>query len=409
MLVSRLLSHTVRSGTLNLTDAHGKRHIFGDGKPPEVSLTLHDPKLHWLLLLRPRIAAGEAFMDGRLTIERGTVYDMMDLVCRGHRERRWPAVTRVIDAAEAALRPLQQFNPIGRARANVAHHYDLSSDLYRLFLDQDQQYSCAYFSEQHDDIDRAQADKKRHIATKLLLEPGHRVLDIGCGWGGMALTLARDYGCHVTGLTLSREQHEVARRRVAEAGLEGRVDIRLEDYRIHKGLYDRIVSVGMFEHVGVNHYSTFFRCLSDRLKASGVALLHTIGRLDGPGATDAWFRKYIFPGGYNPALSEITPPVERLDLLMTDVEILRLHYAETLRLWRQRFMARRNEAVALYDERFARMWEYYLAGSEIAFRHLDLAVFQIQLAKRMDTVPKTRTYMTGDPHRDTGEPDRAVA
>jgi cyclopropane-fatty-acyl-phospholipid synthase len=409
MFLSHLLSHAVRTGTLHVTDAHGARHTFGDGTPPTVSVALHDPKLHWLLLLRPRVTAGEAYMDGRLTMETGTLFDLMDLVCRDHLDRDWPLATRLIDTAETWLRPLQQFNPVRRSHANVAHHYDLSGALYDLFLDQDRQYSCAYFAEPHDDIDRAQRDKKRRIAAKLLLQPGHRVLDIGCGWGGMALMLARDYGCAVTGLTLSREQHDFALQRVKDAGLEDKIEIRLEDYRVHDGTYDRIVSVGMFEHVGLPFYPTYFRRVREMLKPDGVAVLHTIGRLDGPGATDSWIRKYIFPGGYSPALSEVTGPIERQRLLMTDVEILRLHYAETLRLWRERFLARRDEAAQLYDERFVRMWEYYLAASEVAFRHLGHAVFQIQMARRNETVPITRSYMTLDGEAAAAPASRAVA
>jgi len=399
MLFKRLLSHTVRTGTLFVTDANGRRHEFGNGGDPCVSVTLHDPTLHWLLLLRPRMAAGEAYMDGRLTIEKGTIYDLMVLVCQSNPEHAWPWLTRIIDRTEQTFRALHQFNLINRSRENVAHHYDLSGQLYDLFLDKDKQYSCAYFTENHDDIDRAQSDKKAHIAAKLMVQPGQRILDIGCGWGGMAITLAKDFDCHVTGLTLSREQYNTATERVRKLGLSNRVKILLEDYRVHAGHYNRIVSVGMLEHVGIHHYNTYFKRLREMLDPSdGVALVHTIGRLDGPGATDSWIRKYIFPGGYNPALSEVTPAIETNNLLVTDVEILRLHYAKTLRLWRQNFLKNQQKAAHLYDQRFVRMWEFYLAASEIAFRYLSLAVFQIQMSTALDQLPITRDYMTNREH-----------
>jgi cyclopropane-fatty-acyl-phospholipid synthase len=295
--------------------------------------------------------------------------------------------------AQWLARRIHQYNPIGKAQANVAHHYDLSDTLYDLFLDADRQYSCAYFIRPDDTLERAQAQKKRHIAAKLLLRPGQKILDIGCGWGGLALYLAKIADAEVTGVTLSKEQHQVARRRAAEAGLAGRVDFKLLDYRLESGRFDRIVSVGMFEHVGVGHYDEFFGALRQLLADDGVALLHTIGRADGPGETNTWIRKYIFPGGYSPALSEVLPAIERAGLYVTDVEVLRLHYAETLRHWRQRVLANRERIVALYDERFLRMWEFYLAGSEVTFRHAGHVVFQIQLAKRVDAVPLTRDYI----------------
>jgi cyclopropane-fatty-acyl-phospholipid synthase len=288
---------------------------------------------------------------------------------------------------------MQQYNPLGRAQANVAHHYDLSKTLYDLFLDADRQYSCAYFTAPDQSIDAAQAQKKRHLAAKLLLKPGQRVLDIGCGWGGLALYLAKECEVEVTGLTLSTEQLQVARHRAAAAGLAERVRFELLDYRLATGQYDRIVSVGMFEHVGVVHYPTFFRKLRELLATDGVALLHSIGRADGPGVTNPWIRRYIFPGGYSPALSEVVPVVERTGLYITDIEVLRLHYAETLKAWRARFLANRERIRTLYDERFCRMWEFYLAGSEVAFRRQGHINFQMQMAKQVDTVPLTRDYI----------------
>jgi len=283
---------------------------------------------------------------------------------------------------------------VPRARRNVAHHYDLSDQLYELFLDRDRQYSCAYFRSPEDELETAQQNKKRHIAAKLLLQPGHKVLDIGSGWGGLALYLAAECGCEVTGLTLSEEQHKVSQGRAAAAGLADRVRFHLRDYREEEGQYDRIVSVGMFEHVGVVQYPTFFRKVNQLLTPDGVALLHSIGRMEGPGTTNPWLRKYIFPGGYSPALSEVVPAVERERLWITDIEILRLHYAETLCNWRGRFEENRERIRALYDERFCRMWELYLVGAELAFRRDRHLNFQMQLAKQVGTVPLTRDYIT---------------
>jgi cyclopropane-fatty-acyl-phospholipid synthase len=300
---------------------------------------------------------------------------------------------RLGELAALLTRRFLQYNPVPRARRNVAHHYDLSDQLYELFLDRDRQYSCAYFRTLEDDLETAQLNKKRHIAAKLVLRPGDKVLDIGCGWGGMALYLASECDVDVTGLTLSAEQHTVAQRRAAAAGLSDRVRFHLRDYREERGRYDRIVSVGMFEHVGVNHYGQFFAQLKSMLTPDGIALLHAIGRMEGPGSTNPWLRKYIFPGGYSPALSEVTPAAEKARLWITDIEILRLHYAETLRHWRARFEHNRERIRALYDERFCRMWELYLTGSEVAFRRQGHFVFQMQLAKSVDTVPLTRDYM----------------
>jgi cyclopropane-fatty-acyl-phospholipid synthase len=310
------------------------------------------------------------------------------------------------------FRRLYQFNPKERARRNVAHHYDLSGALYDLFLDDDRQYSCAYFRRPGDGLETAQEQKKRHIAAKLLLEPGMTVLDIGSGWGGLDLYLAENADVKVTGVTLSTEQLNVSRRRADETGLAGRVEYFLRDYREQTGVFDRIVSVGMFEHVGVGHFDAFFSTVRDRLADDGVALLHMIGRADGPGVTDAWIRKYIFPGGYFPALSEVSFAIEKAGLWVTDIEVLRLHYAETLRHWRRRFLANRDKAVALYDERFCRMWEFYLAASEISFRYMNCAVYQIQLAKRQEAVPLTRDYMAKAERRlaaaESRESDRAA-
>jgi cyclopropane-fatty-acyl-phospholipid synthase len=393
MLLSVMLRHLVRRGKLTVVDARGTTHEFVGVPGPELTMRLHDRKLHWKLFVNPRLYLGEAFMDGTLTLERASIYDLIQFLAvnMALAPRHW--LTPLYDGFGRGIRRLEQHNPIQRARRNVAHHYDLSETLYDLFLDADRQYSCAYFNQLGLTIEEAQANKKRHLAAKLLLQPGQRVLDIGCGWGGLALYLGRECGVAVTGLTLSIEQLKVAERRAAEAGLSDRVRFELCDYRAHVGRYDRIVSVGMFEHVGVPHYRDYFAKIRDLLEPDGVALLHSIGRMDGPAKTNPWLRKYIFPGGYSPALSEVVPVVERSGLWITDVEILRLHYAETLRAWRQRFNANRERIRTLYDERFCRMWELYLAASEVAFREQGHMVFQMQLAKSVEAVPLTRDYM----------------
>jgi cyclopropane-fatty-acyl-phospholipid synthase len=393
MLLSRLLEHIISVGTLRLFDAGGALHIFKGSPGPNVAIRLHDPALHWKLVARPRLIFGEAYMDGTLTIEDGSLYDLIDLFTTNLEAMPEGILTRVLNGSASPLRRVHQYNPLARAKQNVAHHYDLSDRLYELFLDKDRQYSCAYFHDSLEDLETAQLNKKRHIAAKLLIRPGQKVLDVGSGWGGLALFLASECGADVTGLTLSVEQHKVATRRAAAAGLSDRVRFYLRDYREERGQYQRIVSVGMFEHVGVNHYNAFFSKLKSLLTPDGVALLHSIGRKDGPCATHPWLRKYIFPGGYIPALSEILPVIERLRFWVTDIEILRLHYAETLRAWRGRFERNRERIREIYDERFCRMWELYLIGSEIAFRRSDQMVFQMQLAKSVDTVPLTRDYM----------------
>ncbi|MET4698964.1 cyclopropane-fatty-acyl-phospholipid synthase [Constrictibacter sp. MBR-5] len=352
------------------------------------------------ILLRPSLALGEAYMDGTITIEQGTLRDLLHL-CTSNLEAlgRHP-IGAVRGELDRMLRRLQQDNRLGRARANIAHHYDLSGALYDLFLDRDRQYSCAYFHTGAETLEEAQEKKKRHIMAKLLLEPGMRVLDVGSGWGGLALEMAQTARVDVTGLTLSQEQLSVANERAVAAGLSSHVRFALRDYREEQGSYDRIVSVGMFEHVGVAHYRTYFDTLRNRLNPDGIALVHAIGRADPPGSTDPWLRKYIFPGGYCPALSEVLAAVERSGLWVTDIEILRLHYAETLRHWLERFQANRDRAQAIYDERFCRMWEFYLAVCEAAFRNGPMMVFQLQLVRRRDAVPLTRDYIADRERRD---------
>jgi len=402
MLFELFLRRLIRLGDLTVTKPDGSSfHIAGKPiaalpaaeRPGPVHLRFSDPRVVRRLPWHPALAFGEGYMDGAITLEAGTLRDLIALFMINLARLEDTPGVRLRGLAGRLLRRLHQNNPVPRAKVNVAHHYDLPPELYDTFLDADRQYSCAYFPTGNETLEQAQAAKKRHIAAKLLLEPGQRILDIGCGWGGMALSLARDYGATVTGITLSEHQLAIARQRAEEAGLSDRVTFELTDYRQVKGRFDRIVSVGMFEHVGVRFYRAFFRAVREHLADDGVALLHTIGRSDPPGDTNAWIRKYIFPGGYCPALSEVMAAVERERLALCDVEVLRLHYAETLKLWNARFQARRAEVAAMLDERFCRMWEFYLAGSEMAFRHDDQVVFQLQLSRSKTAVPETRDYM----------------
>ena len=399
MLVARVLRRLIRIGSLILVDANGVRHEIIGAPGPRVTIRLTDKALHRRLLLDPYLAVGEAYMNGTLIIEEGTLEDLLDVLLINEDDASQRELAfRINDWVGRRLRWIHQHNPAGLARKHVAHHYDLSDTLYDLFLDRDRQYSCAYFTSDDDTLEEAQDRKKRHIAAKLLLKPGQRVLDIGSGWGGLALYLARVADVDVTGLTLSVEQHKVASERARSAGLADRVRFHLRDYREDNGRYDRIVSVGMFEHVGAMHYRQFFAQISSMLSDDGVCLLHSIGRSEPPGYTSPWLRKYIFPGGYTPALSETLAAVERERLYVCDIEILRLHYAKTLHHWHDRFRANRAHIEALYDARFCRMWEFYLKGCEVAFKYANQMVFQMQLARRQQAVPLTRDYVTDFEH-----------
>lgn len=388
MLAAYFFRRFVAVGRITVISPDGTRRSYSGQPGPQITIRLHDPALTWKLLLNPKLAIGEAYMDGTLTVEDGSLHDFLKFLTINNARQpgRW--------SLALLLRHLHQFNPIALARANASHHYDLPDRLYGFFLDRDRQYSCADFHSPDDDLETAQLNKKRHIAAKLLLQPGQRVLDIGSGWGGLALHLAATCDVTVTGITLAEEQVRISRQRAAEAGLSGRVQFHLRDYREERGRYDRIVSIGMFEHVGIRHYREFFGRLRELLNRDGVALLHAIGRKDGPGATNPWLRKYIFPGGYSPALSEVIPVVERSGLWMTDIEILRLHYALTLAAWQRRFEAHRDEIERLYGARFYRMWDFYLNGAELSFRYDGNMVWQMQLARTIDAVPITRDYVT---------------
>ena len=391
MLFPAILKTIIRTGSLRLIDGAGRVHVYGDGSSPNCTVRLRARHLDYILALNPELSIGEAYMNGLLTIEEGTLYDVLEVAAKNFRNfERMPWFSLL----SSVMRRLKQYNPIDRARRNVAHHYDLSGQLYDLFLDRDRQYSCAYFTSPDDSLETAQENKKRHIAAKLLLDrPNLNILDIGSGWGGLGLYLAEKAAADVTGVTLSVEQHKVSEARAATAGLADQAHFQLRDYREVAGRYDRVVSVGMFEHVGKKSYDEFFAKLNGLLAEDGVALLHAIGFSGAPTPINPFIRKYIFPGADLASLSEVFAAVERSGLIVTDVEILRLHYAETLRHWRKRFMANWQRVAALYDERFCRMWEFYLVLCEIGFRFRFMMVFQVQLAKQSDAVPTTRDYM----------------
>jgi cyclopropane-fatty-acyl-phospholipid synthase len=405
MSIQSFLGNLVREGALTVRLPGGETLTVGDGSGTPVIVAITSRPWLARIAANPSMAVGEAYMEGGLVLEQGGIRDLVEIIGRNMKLR---PLKRPSSLSRWWLDRRLQANARKAARRNVAHHYDLSIDFYRRFLDPDMQYSCAYFGHEGVSLEEAQAAKKRHIAAKLLLESGQKVLDIGCGWGGLALTLAQAADVEVDGVTLSTEQLGLAKARADAAGLSGRARFSLTDYRDVQGPYDRIVSVGMFEHVGRPNYQTYFDQVARLLTDDGIAVVHSIGRADGPNFTQPWIAKYIFPGGYIPALSEVLPCVERAGLIVTDIEILRLHYAETLAAWRRRFEANWAEIARLYDERFCRMWEFYLCVSEIAFRYRGHFVFQLQLAKKIDVVPLTRDYI-GEGERALARPARQVA
>ncbi len=396
MLCGVLFKSLMSWGTLRIIDARGKSHVFSGTPGPEVTVRLNDSSLHYKLFWNPRLYVGEAYMDGTLTVENGDeIIDLIDLVGANLSRLEENQVIRMRNWLTPLVRPIQQHNPIAKSRKNVAHHYDLSDELFDLFLDSDRQYSCGYFETPNDSLEQAQLAKKHHLLAKLRIDkPGLKLLDIGSGWGGLGIYMHQQAGADVTGLTLSTEQRAYAMERVEKLGIGDHVRFDLRDYRLETGTYDRIVSVGMFEHVGVKYYTQFFNKLKSLLTEDGVAVLHTIARWDGPDVTNPWLRKYIFPGGYTPSLSEVYRAIEPTGLKVLDMEILRLHYAETLKNWSRNFKANRDKVKAIYDERFCRMWEFYLAGAETAFRRQGHLIAQFQIARDQEAVPLTRDYIT---------------
>ncbi len=395
MLFTSLLKYAMRIGSIKVVGHNGKVGIYGDGSAPRCTIRLKKRRLDYILALNPALYVPEAYMNGDLVIEDGTLYDFIELAAINYTSVESFPLLGLFQWMGIGGKKLKQYNPVGVAEKNVAHHYDLSGQLYDLFLDLDRQYSCAYFRKPQEDLDTAQQNKKRHLAAKMLLDrpDANKVLDIGSGWGGLGLYIAEVSNANITGVTLSKEQHKLSNERAARAGFKERVKFELLDYRKIPQKFDRIVSVGMFEHVGKKNYREFFDKLRDLMTDDGIAVIHSIGRLDTPAPINPFIRKYIFPGADIPALSEITPIVEKSGLICSDIEILRLHYAETLRHWRERFNARRDDIRNIYDERFCRMWDLYLVICEMGFRYENLMVFQIQVAKSLKAVPHTRDYM----------------
>ncbi len=393
-LLDRLLTKIIQEGELAVTWPDGRCSTYGRGKGPSSAITLHDKALPRKLVMNGDLALGEAYMDETLTVSQNDLRGFVSLIVRNANNYGGGRYGTSVTGLRKSLRRIAQYNPVHIARRNVEHHYDLSADLYELFLDQDLQYTCAYFSDPGQSLEEAQEAKKAHIAKKLLIEPGMTVMDIGCGWGGMSITLARDYGAKVVGVTLSKVQLEYAKRRAEAAGVGDAVEFRLIDYRNVNEEFDRIVVVGMMEHVGRPQYPTFFRKLRENLKPDGVALVHTIGRSTAPGRTSPWIHKYIFPGGYAPSMSEAMKEIEKQDLVATDVEVWRGHYARTLQCWQEKFEGNLETIRDLYDDRFLRTWRYYLLVSEAAFSEQGMVVFQFQLSRGQMVVPVTRDYLS---------------
>ena len=383
----------VKVGKVEIVDVDGNVHTHTGSAGRHVRIKLHDAKLYRSLVLNPELKLGEAYMDETLTFEVGDIRELLTLFMENREHLRSQPLQKAVRSSAKKLKRVFQRNSLMKSRSNVEHHYDLSNDLYGLFLDEGMNYSCAYFRSPEDTLEQAQENKLRHIAAKLDLKPGQKVLDIGCGWGGMSLYLAKHFDVEVLGITLSREQLDLAQKRAGDADLKGSVRFELRDYREVTGQFDRIVSIGMFEHVGVQYFEQFFGKIRALLTPDGVALLHSIGRMGGAGSTGAWIRKYIFPGGYSPAISETFTAIEKSGLWASDMEILRLHYAETLAAWMDRFQANRAQISAQLDERFCRMWEFYLIISELSFRYGKHMVFQIQLIRDREAVPLQRNYM----------------
>jgi cyclopropane-fatty-acyl-phospholipid synthase len=389
-----MMKSFVRVGTLKIIDADGKVHVFSGQPGPNVTMRLSDRSLYHKLVFNPELNAGEAYMDGRMSFEDSTLRDFLTLFSLNRLSLASYPLQKVLRRVSRMFKKGQQANPIGKAQQNVAHHYDLGNDFYKLFLDEGLQYSCAYFTNDDNTLEQAQRNKLRLLAAKLNLSPGLKILDIGCGWGDLALYLARLADVEVVGVTLSKEQFELANARARKAGLDNRVRFELKDYRKVEDRFDRIVSVGMFEHVGVHHYGEFFGKINELMDDDGLALIHSIGHMSPPGTASPWLRKYIFPGAYSPALSEVFEVVEQNSLWVTDLEFLRLHYAKTLAHWAQRFEANRDKVEAMYDARFARMWEFYLISAEMMFRTGSQLVFHMQLARKRDAAPIVRDYIT---------------
>ena len=394
MQLVKFLNKLFTKGGFILEDAYGKEHVIG--KPASekpIKLKIHNKSLHYKLLLYPDLYFGEAYTDGSITIEGGELSNFLDIALENIGRRETNTFSELFNKFRGSYRYLTNFNFIKKSKMNAAHHYDISDDLYFLFLDPLRQYSCAHFKNENETLEQAQENKINHIIKKLNIRPNQKVLDIGSGWGSLAIEIAKKAKCQVTGITLSENQFEYSKKRIKELNLGNQVEFKLIDYREVKEKFDRIVSVGMFEHVGRKFYKTFFKKVSEILNDDGVALLHTIGSVNPPRDPHPWITRYIFPGGYTPSLSEVSGPIEKSGLIVSDIEVLRMHYAHTLRNWKERFKKNKEKVVQMFDERFFRMFEFYLSSCEMAFKHGDQVVYQFQLTKKLTTAPSTRDYI----------------
>ena len=394
MNLLNFLRKLIKDDGFELVDANNKSYLIGKPKKANpIKLKILDKSLHWKLLINPDLYLGEGYMDGSIVIENGTLTEFLDIALKNVGRNPTNAITDVLGRFRRIYRYITNFNLIGKSKENVAHHYDISEKFYDLFLDEKRQYSCAYFKNEHDTLEVAQNNKIDHIIKKLNLKPNQKVLDIGCGWGTLALDIAKKTQCEVVGITLSRNQLEYAKQKAKEMNLENQVEFRLADYRQLNEKFDRVVSVGMFEHVGRKFYQKYFNKVFDFLNEDGVALIHTIGSINPPRSPQPWITKYIFPGGYTPSLSEVSLPIEKSGLIVSDIEVLRTHYQHTLKNWKDRFMSKKHEVLEMFDEKFFRMWEFYLVGCEMAFKWSDQVVFQFQLTKKLKATPITRDYI----------------
>jgi len=394
MILIRFLENIIKDDGFVLIDSNSNEFVIG--KPKKINpikLRLLDKSLHYKLLLLPDLYFGEAYSNGSLVIENGTLTEFLEIAFKNIGRNETNSFAKIIKKIRGTYRYVTNFNLISNSKRNVAHHYDISEKLYDLFLDKNRQYSCAYFKNENDSLETAQNNKIEHIIKKLNLKPNQKVLDIGSGWGTLAIEIAKKSRCEILGVTLSENQLEYSNKKVKELNLENQVKFKLMDYRELDEKFDRIVSVGMFEHVGRKFYKTYFNTVSKLLNEDGVALIHTIGSIEPPRDPHPWISKYIFPGGYTPSLSEVVGPIEKSGLIISDMEVLRMHYSHTLRHWKERFLGRKEEVLTMFDEKFFRMWEFYLAGCEMAFKWGDQVVFQFQLSKKLMSTPNTRDYI----------------
>ena len=394
MHLARFLNKLFKKEGFILTDAHSNKYIIGSPKNKNpITLKILNKKLHYKLLFRPDLYFGEAYSDGDIVIENGTLTDFLDLALMNIGRGELNFFSQLINKLSGSYRYLTNFNFIKKSKMNVAHHYDLSDKLYDLFLDSKKQYSCAYFKNENDTLEVAQNNKIQHVIKKLNIKENQKVLDIGCGWGSLAIDIAKSTNCEVTGITLSKNQFNYCTNKAKELKLENQVRFKLTDYRELDEKFDRIVSVGMFEHVGRKFYKKFFKQIEKLMKDDGVSLIHTIGSVNPPRDPHPWITKYIFPGGYTPSLSEVTTPIEKAGLIVSDIEVLKLHYSHTLRHWKENCIKNKAQIIEMFDEKFFRMWEFYLAGCEIAFKWGDQVVYQFQLTKNYTSTPTTRDYI----------------